>query len=461
MKKQLSREQGENRGTMENGVEIKLLSLLVGENGAAVATKCLEAGIKSVIFEKQENALFYRTILIYFNKFKQIPNQSTYIDFLNLINFKELTDEYKARLPIVYSEVLEEKAEEPLDFILDHLLKYYKTRRIKNVLLNSIEGLKPSSIEDTAAFITSEVSKAKNYGLAEGTEGDFRNCGRSAMERYDQAVQHGFSGLKYGFPSLDLRTGGHGAGELWIVLGYMKVGKSSMLLNMANNVWKSGKGVVYFSAEVSKTVLERRLTAMNLELPITGIKQGTLLDSERAKMSSFYQDITKAPAPFYIVDRGAMTTDYIASKVHELKNIMPIDLVVVDYLGICRTNSVKSNAKDYEVVAALSWDLRDIAKLENVPVLTAHQANREKGISRGIGVGQNADFLFSIEVKDENQILAGSESVDLEAKIMLARDSAAGQFNLEAYYSKGLIIEPTRAYTPVVDNSTGDNDEDF
>lgn len=442
-------------------METKLLSLLVGTNGADVATKCMEAGIKSIIFESTENALFYRTILIFFNKFKQIPNQSTYIEFLSTISFKELTDEMKSRLPIVYSEVSQEKVEEPLDFILDHLLKHYKTRKIKSILKNSIDGLKPGTIEETATYITSEVAKAKNYGLSEGTEGDFRNSGTSAMERYKQATQHGYSGLKYGFPSLDLRTGGHGPGELWIVLGYMKVGKSSMLLNMANNVWKSGKGVVYFSAEVSKTVLERRLTAMNVEIPITGIKQGTLIESDVKKMNAFYSNISKQPAPFYIVDRGAMTTEYIASKVHELKNIMPIDLVVVDYLGICRTNNVKSSAKDYEVVAALSWDLRDIAKLENVPVLTAHQANREKGISRGIGVGQNADFLFSIEIKDENQILAGSESVDLDAKIMLARDSAAGQFSLEAYYSKGIIIEPRRFSTPTVDNKTGDNDEDF
>lgn len=442
-------------------MESKLLSLLVGKEGANIATKCLEAGIKSQIFESAENAMFYRTIIGFYNKFKKIPTQSVYIEFLNTIHLKELSDDLKTRLPIVYSEVLSIEVEEPVDFVLDHLLKYYKTRKIKDILKKSIDGLKPASIEETAAFITSEVAKAKNYGLAEGTEGDFRFSGMSAMDRYNSAVQHGFSGLKYGFPSLDLRTGGQGPGELWIVLGYMKAGKSTMLLNMANNVWKSGKGVVYFSAEVSKTVLERRLTAMNLGLSISGIKQGTLIDSDKSKMSNFYKDISKAPAPFYIVDRGAMTTDYIATKVHELKQIMPIDLVVVDYLGICRTNSVKSSAKDYEVVAAISWDLRDIAKLENVPVLTAHQANREKGISRGIGVGQNADFLFSIEVKDENQILAGSESVDLEAKIMLARDSAAGRFSLEAYYSKGLIIEPKRFNMPMADNKTGTNDEDF
>ena len=76
------------------------------------------------------------------------------------------------------------------------------------------------------------------------------------------------------------------------------------------------------------------------------------------------------------------------------------------------------------------------------------------------GVGL-ASRLTVIEVKDENQILAGSESVDLDAKIMLARDSAAGQFSLEAYYSKGIIIEPRRFSTPMVDNKTGDNDEDF
>ena len=57
--------------------------------------------------------------------------------------------------------------------------------------------------------------------------------------------------------------------------------------------------------------------------------------------------------------------------------------------------------------------------------------------------------------------VAGSESVDLEAKIMLARDSAAGRFSLEAYYSKGLIIEPKRFNMPMADNKAGTNDEDF
>ena len=35
-------------------MESKLLSLLVGKDGANIATKCLEAGIKSHIFESAE-----------------------------------------------------------------------------------------------------------------------------------------------------------------------------------------------------------------------------------------------------------------------------------------------------------------------------------------------------------------------------------------------------------------------
>lgn len=435
--------------------EQKLLALLI--QNKEIAVKCLERGIKQELFSSPEYALFYKTIMWYFNKYRQLPSEDTYLKFLSLV---QLDPEMKTKLPVVYFEVKVLQVEESFDFIIEYLLKYYRTRRTKEVLRQNLDGLQPDSIDETSNQISSALSHIRSFGTMEGCEGDFRYSGTEALEEYYRAKNDGYVGLKYGYPSLDLKTGGQAAGELWITLGYMKAGKSTMLMNMANNVWKQGKNVIYFSAEVSKKVLVRRLTAMNLSIPITAIKQGSLIEEDERRVQDLYKRIETAPSSLYIVDRGGMTTDYIQAKVRELKSIMPIDLVVVDYLGICKTNNTRSSSKDHEYFGQIAWDLRDIAKLEQVPVLTAHQSNKEHGISKSLDVGRHCDLMFSIEIKDENLLLSGSELIDLEATIMLTRDSAAGRFPLEASYSKGLIVEPVVSHAPLVGNSLDDDEMD-
>ena len=321
-------------------MERDLLSLLI--KNPSVVIKCLEAGIKSSIFEDEKYALFYKTIMAYFSNYRVIPTEEIYTKFLEVLN---IDTKLKGMLPIVYVDVSGYTTDKPLEFILDYMLKMYKTRAIKDLLRNQIDNLKPDTIDDASAIINRDISKIRSFGVLEGSEGDFRYCGADALDSYYKAKETGVVGLKYGYPSLDVRTGGQGSGELWIIMGYMKAGKSTMLLNMANNVWHSGKNVVYFSAEVSKKVLDRRLTAMNMYVPINAIKQGTLTHDDEMRMVSFYDEAKKSKSSLYIVDRGAMTTDYIRAKIQELKSIMPVDLVVVDYLGICRTTNCRSNAK--------------------------------------------------------------------------------------------------------------------
>lgn len=420
-------------------MERDLLSLLL--QNTSVAIKCLESGIKSVIFEELKYAMFFKTIMAYFSKYRVIPTEDTYNKFLEILS---IDPEMKKILPVIYADIVSYKTDKQLDFVIDYLVRQYKTRAIKDILRSELDNLAPDTIDDASAAINRGISKVRSFGLMEGSEGDFRYCGDEALDMYDKAKTTGVVGLKYGYPSLDLRTGGQSAGELWIIMGYMKAGKSTMLLNMANNVWHSGKNVVYFSAEVSKKVLDRRLTAMNMYVPINAIKQGTLTTEDESRMVKFYNEARQAKSSLYIVDRGAMTTDYIRAKIQELKAIMPIDLVVVDYLGICRTTNCKPNAKEYEYIGQIAWDLRDIAKLEQVPLLTAHQSNKEHGISKSIDVGRHCDLLLQIKVTDENQLQAGSDLVDMEAILQLTRDSAGGKFPLEASFSYGLIKEPQR-----------------
>ena len=65
-------------------MERDLLSLLI--KNPSVVIKCLEAGIKSSIFEDEKYALFYKTIMAYFSNYRVIPTEETYTKFLEVLN---------------------------------------------------------------------------------------------------------------------------------------------------------------------------------------------------------------------------------------------------------------------------------------------------------------------------------------------------------------------------------------
>jgi len=228
------------------------------------------------------------------------------------------------------------------------------------------------------------------------------------------------------------------------------VHNSACLLNMANHAWKAGHNVLFISAEVSKRVLERRLDALNSSLSSTLLKRGALSDEDETIYKAKLEEVKNHPSSFYIIDRPGMTTDAIAAKVQEFKASKNIDLVIVDYLGLI--TSGKRLDSDWQEKSQVALDLRYIARSENIPVLTAHQMNREGGkkgkahatqIANSLAILMHADLGFSIKIQDEDE-KQNSPICTLDASIMVSRDSATVSFELSAIFDKMTVLEPLK-----------------
>ena len=202
------------------------------------------------------------------------------------------------------------------------------------MLRANIDALTPDKIEDTIGNIVQESNKLLHVGKSLDHEGEYVSDIQERIRHYQSVKDKPFVGVTYGYKALDHATGGHMAGELWVILGGMKVGKTAILLNMANYAWRSGKNVVYFSAEVSKRVIQRRLDGINAYMSINDLKRGRLTPEDEKKYQDKLQELSQKKNMFYIVDRPGITTDAIRAKIRELKMQFPIDLVVVDYIGI-------------------------------------------------------------------------------------------------------------------------------
>lgn len=201
-----------------------------------------------------------------------------------------------------------------------------------------------------------------------------------ALEQLDEAQKahktKGSIGVSTGFSYLDERTGGMNPGQLIVVAGRPGMGKSAIALNIARHVCLTQKRTAaYFSMEMSQEELTTRLIADLGNLHGIRASHGRISDAEWQAIGIAGNAVSGAP--LYLNDSAALTITEITTSSRRLAREAPsaLSLVVVDYLGLMRTERQTSNrAQD---IAEVSRGLKSLAKELRLPVVLLAQLNRE------------------------------------------------------------------------------------
>ena len=170
--------------------------------------------------------------------------------------------------------------------------------------------------------------------------------------------------IKTGYIMLDAMLNGIKAGQLVLLAGTTRTGKTAFALNVALNVAETGRRVVIFSLEMSKNELIQRLITIKSGISFYEQIEDTDLAIEYVRAADELKD-----APIYIDDKGGVTMEYIRSQCYAVKP----DLVIIDYLGLVRTD--KRNTREQEV-SELTHALKAFAKEISCPILLLSQLNR-------------------------------------------------------------------------------------
>lgn len=413
----------------------KLLSLCLKDTN--VLLRVIDKGITQDFFNVPEQSRLFKIIIWFYKEYSSLLTEDSLKSILSQTNLK---DDLKSVIFALYIELNVMQVFEPVDFIIEYLVKEYKTKQLNNLIRDSIDNFTPDRIEDSLSTLVKQCNKISNVCHSSKKEGSYSSNVSDRLSVYQDAKTKPSVGVTYGYKTLDSVTGGHMPGELWVILAGMKVGKTLFMLNIANNVWKQGKNVVYFSAEVSKRVIERRLDAMNSNLSVSALKKGVLNTEAENQYKAYLDSIKNKSGIFYTVDRSGITTDAIRAKIQELKMKFPIDLVVVDYISIIQLAWKESS--NWERVGRVALELRDIASTEDVPLLSAHQMNTSDEIAHSQDVGRHLDLMLSLKLKDPDEKLH-SPVCTLQALIKLARDAEQKEFDLYVEYDKMLIRDPS------------------
>ncbi|TET54210.1 MAG: replicative DNA helicase, partial [Actinobacteria bacterium] len=141
------------------------------------------------------------------------------------------------------------------------------------------------------------------------------------------------TGLASGFSDLDNITSGFHPSDLIVVAARPSMGKTSLVLSIAQNVaLKEKVPVALFSLEMSRHQLVQRFMCSEARVDAQALRTGNLSEEDWPKLSSAVGRL--AEAPIYIDDTANITILELRAKARRLMAREKLGLIIVDYLQL-------------------------------------------------------------------------------------------------------------------------------
>lgn len=189
-----------------------------------------------------------------------------------------------------------------------------------------------------------------------------------------EALGGAMDGLSTGIPALDTKIRGLKGGQLIVIAGRPKMGKTTLAMNICDhNAVNDGKRVLVFSQEMSHGELMDKSLASLGGIPLAALQDGTALKTHSQKIFDTSNLIHGAPIELY--DRSGVTINRLRSVARRQKMNFGVDLIIVDHIGLVDVDDSRANS--VQRVSEITRQLKLLAKELDVPVIALSQLNRQ------------------------------------------------------------------------------------
>ena len=198
----------------------------------------------------------------------------------------------------------------------------------------------------------------------------------SELEKLTELEENSLIGVSTGFSQIDKMTLGFQKQDLIIIAGRPSMGKTSLALNIAENVAKKkekNQKVLIFSMEMSAEQIVRRFVSSHTKIDIQDLMKGNI-DEEDWKLIYEAFDFIQENN-ILIDDTPSLDPSELRSKSRRIKREnQDLALIVVDYIGLMQVQSRNENR--VAEISEISRSLKSLAKELNLPILALSQLNR-------------------------------------------------------------------------------------
>ena len=330
-------------------------------------------GSSSDAFFTTDHQLIYTAILTVYNRVNDadpilVANELNRTDQLNRVGGSDYL--YELQAPIVETESAEFYAQ---------ILREKATRRLLIRASTQIRDLaQDESIEISEVLDQSQeaVFELGQTGSKRGFE-LLQTLVKQGINRIEKLFhkKERFLGVPTGFVDFDNLTSGLQPGNFIIIAARPSMGKTTLVLNMAQNIAIEQKlPVAIFSLEMPAQDIALRMLSAESRIDFGRLRTGNFSDEFWAPLGSSADRLGEAP--ILINDNRGMTVQGLRAEARRLKGeYNDLSLIIVDYLQLLRGTG-RYNAREQEI-SEISRALKILAWELNVPVLACSQLNRE------------------------------------------------------------------------------------
>ena len=386
---------------------------------------------------------------VYYDKYTRLPELET---VKIAIEKKEKQGTFDALLAKAHRSCAEEIYNQSLDgfdsdYIKDEAVRFVKTMKaFEATTMNQLDIANGKFDE-----LSDRMQKALNINLDKDLGVSLANIDET-LDLIKQVDKD--TGLTFGSPSIDRILGQPKGGEITVFCGTPGIGKTIWLGNVATENMKLGKKGVFFSLEVDKRRLARRLYSSLL------YRNGaSVLDVTKEEAEAIFSDYKGGDIRIknYQANNASCTdfANYLMD-LYTIEGYKP-DFIVIDYILITAATNVKAGDNMYSYYKIVTEEMRNLAQEFECPVFTAAQINRngmgEKGGTKGLvtsrdlsesrGILDTADYLLIIN-QNEGEKSKGKDDGIAEQRLFIDknRNGSTGEvLNFTIDYNKMLITD--------------------
>ena len=181
------------------------------------------------------------------------------------------------------------------------------------------------------------------------------------------------TGVPSGFADLDAMTSGFQSSDLIIVAGRPSMGKTSLVLNVAQHVGtKTDLTVGMFSLEMSKEQLFLRMLTAEARIDAHRLRGGFLGERDWGRLSQAIGTLSETR--IFVDDTPSIGVLEMRAKCRRLAAEHGLNLVIVDYIQLMQGRGRFEN-RTLEL-ASISRSLKSLAKELSVPIIVLSQLSR-------------------------------------------------------------------------------------
>jgi len=202
-----------------------------------------------------------------------------------------------------------------------------------------------------------------------------RTLVNESFPKIEQLFEHKrlITGVPSGFVDLDEMTRGFQAGDLVIVAARPSMGKTSLVLNIAQHVAvQPGMTVGFFSLEMSKEALFIRLLTSEAQIDSHRLMSGHIAERDYGRISQSLERLSGMG--LFIDDTANIGVLEMRAKSRRLQSEHGLSLIVVDYIQLMSARGRYEN-RTLEL-ASISRSMKGLAKELNVPIVVLSQLSR-------------------------------------------------------------------------------------